>query len=482
MRNNPYFFIFLLLYGCVHGLTLARSPLPWFDEVFFASLSRNFWEEGTFFVPNTVIGYEIKLYGFVYFALTGLAQSWAENSVFAFRFVNFCAGMGVAYWLFRSASPTLLALCIFLLDPFFALCLHEGRMDLCATLFILLAYTCLQKNSPTQQALAGLFSVLALLTTPRVAFMGIGLAVLWLANFKKSNLKTIYLQAIAPCIVILGYSLWIFWAYGNVTTFLQSYIQASDAHYQMSAWFWYVGGTGYVPKHQYWLLALILVSICWYLLQKFLASPPSRFASLLSSPIVYDWIFVVSFHLFVRDLGQYSIFILPSYYRLLWHYAGKQTRFAWVVLGLLGAFNGSYFVLKNTQVALTWEMRNPQTAENFVRQHIPQGSKVVGEAMYYYAVRANHCAYQMFEVYEDLPTRERLQREKFGYQYIIVTTHSSWRHKEVVEYYLKQNPKARKIASLKFSPSPTVLWLSRLARLSQNENAGYSADIYKVFE
>jgi hypothetical protein len=127
-------------------------------------------------------------------------------------------------------------------------------------------------------------------------------------------------------------------------------------------------------------------------------------------------------------------------------------------------------------------MRNSQTAENFVRQHIPQGSKVVGEAMYYYAVRANKCAYQMFEVYEDLPTRERIQREKFGYQYIIVTAHSTWRHKEVVEYYLKQNPKARKIASLKFVPSPTVLWLSRLARLSQTENAGYSADIYRVFE
>ena len=69
----PYFFIFLLLYTCVHGYTLSRSPLPWFDEVFFASLSHNFWGKGTFFVPNTVIGYEIKLYGFVYFALTGIA-------------------------------------------------------------------------------------------------------------------------------------------------------------------------------------------------------------------------------------------------------------------------------------------------------------------------------------------------------------------------------------------------------------------------
>jgi len=479
MKKHKFVIIALVLYLIVHLVTISRSPLPWFDEVFFASLSENLWARGTFHVPVSVLPQEIKLYGFVYFWLTGFTQYIGQASIFSFRIVNFLAGLGVAVWLYYAFSRQSIWVFVFLLDPFFHLCLHEGRMDLLAVLFILLSFSCLRKTTFKYQVLAGLFALLALLTTPRVAFMGVGLGCIWVINFSKS--PKMVLQIIVPLLVLCGYFSWIWVGFGGVFSFLKHYTHATSGHFDISPWAWYVGGTGYVPRHEYLLLVCLVGSALWYYVRFFYARLVLKKVGKVQFHILIYIVFVACFHLFVRDMGQYSIFILPFYYVLLVHYTNSFQRL-WqkTVVSILLLFNLTYFTLKNTQVFLSWDMRNPQLAAQFIKTHIPKGSKVVGEAMYYYAVRANGCAYQMFEVYEDLPAREKIQREKFGYQYIIITAHSAWRHKEVTDYYLNRHPKIRKVATLQVPLSRTALWLSRIARLSTTENTGYSATIYAI--
>jgi hypothetical protein len=494
MKKLLYALIFIVV--LLHFITLSISPLPWFDEVFFASLAQNFWENGTFYVPVTVIVYEVKIYGFVYFLFAGISQHIGNHSLMSFRIVNFCAGLAVAFWLsFQSTKRSLSTeeqrdkfknfwICLmFLLDPFFTLCLHEGRMDLLATFFIYVSFYFLQ--NPQKQGLAGVFALLALLTTPRVAFMGIGMGIYWVGQARKFKRTTLY----APLVVMVGYSFWVWIAFGSVASFLQHYAQGTSAH-KLSAWSWYVGGSGYIPRHQYFLLVLLGLSALVYYVKACLPTQTKNeaersnfsllWAKVNSIPTIM-WIFVISFHVFVHDLGQYSIFILPAYYMLLQHYVQVWGKHAIVIWSFLLAFNALYFSMKTTQVFLSREIRQAILAEEFVRKNIPTGSKVVGEAMYYYAVRQNKCAYQMFEVYEDLPDREKIQREKFGYQYIIVTEHSAWRHKEIVDYYLKQNPQAKKIASLHIPISPTAQWFTSTTRLSPTENTGYNAVIYKIW-
>ena len=155
----------------------------------------------------------------------------------------------------------------------------------------------------------------------------------------------------------------------------------------------------------------------------------------------------------------------------------------WAVLGLIG-FNAVFFVLKNAQALAGREQRNPELANEFIKKHIPSGSKVVGEPMFYYAVLLAGSDYQYYNYYNEQDERERLHREVYDYDYLIVTKYHAERdYKKVIPYYFSKSD-LRPIATLESKEPKWSAWISGLGfgsfkLLSNVEKHGYSCTIYK---
>ncbi len=202
---------------------------------------------------------------------------------------------------------TILILLLFSLDPFFIKCLHEGRMDLMALLFVIAGYLQLQywlKSPKIKYAVyIGLFLVFALLTTPRVGFLLIALTplVFFIFSFNYKKIAILMIGIIIPLISI--YSTWVFYAFGNYQNFIDFYAALTDGYTQVGGFY------TYIQKNQYILIPLTLISIVFGLFsmkQKWLT--PLHIFSVCS---------VISFYLIVKDPGPYSVFITPMFYILI---------------------------------------------------------------------------------------------------------------------------------------------------------------------
>ncbi len=486
-KNQSKIFLFLLcIWFLLQIFTLDKVPLPWFDEVFFKSLADNLWQNNSFQIPIIVFEDEIKIYGFIYFYLVIFFQFIVGDSIFGFRLCNFLAGLCVVFWFWKKNTDNpyqKIWLFIFLFDPFFNLCLHEGRMDLTATFLILLAFDRLSKPTYFHIFVGSFLGVLALLITPRSAFAGVGLGFLLILSVystQKSILITFQKSILSLLIVIGFYSIWIFVAFGSFTNFLQNFIGVGAIINKESSLFgWFVGGTLYIPKHQYLLLLMLFLVIILALfhIQKIKKSTKKI-------EIFVFFVLIISFHILVKDYGQYSIFILCFYYLLLIYFLEIINKKAvyFVVLGVLLSFNFVYFSLKNIQVFLTYPQRNMTTAREFIEKNIPKNSKVIGEALYMYAVTHAGSQYQLFEVYDELEKREKKQREIFKYQYLIITNQSKKKHSNIINYYFSKNKKL-KIKAILYIPIDNLRKkIIENLPLSQNENEGYNATIYEVIE
>ncbi|MGB0524399.1 MAG: hypothetical protein ACPGJS_15620 [Flammeovirgaceae bacterium] len=148
------------------------------------------------------------------------------------------------------------------------------------------------------------------------------------------------------------------------------------------------------------------------------------------------------------------------------------------------AYNGLFFILKNAQAIAGAQQRDHQLAEKFIAKHIPAGSKVVGEPLYFYAVLKNGSDFQYLNLYENLAIREKYHRENYKYDYLLVTDHLKMRDTQgCIDYYLSQ-AEFEQVAELNIKESKWAKIISNLniggfPLLSNVEKHTYSAVIYK---
>ena len=88
---KPSFVLVILMAALWHFWALPYSPLPWFDETFFASITHSFINGSGFQLavcPLQSNGEPVLLYGPVYFLLTGLITKTLGFGLFSFRLAN----------------------------------------------------------------------------------------------------------------------------------------------------------------------------------------------------------------------------------------------------------------------------------------------------------------------------------------------------------------------------------------------------------
>ena len=161
-----------------------------------------------------------------------------------------------------------------------------------------------------------------------------------------------------------------------------------------------------------------------------------------------------------------------------------KLKLAHIFIASLLLYNFAFFLLKSGQAIAGNIERDATLAESFILKHIPSGSKVLGEPLYYYAVTNAGSDFQYLNLYEDLELREQFHREQYDYDYLIVTNHLQMRDaKGCIPYYLNKSTFV-KVAELENKQSALAESISNISiggftLLSNVEKHGYNCVIYK---
>lgn len=484
------FYIFLAGYICYQLYSLDLQPMPWFDETFFASIAHNFWLKGTFVPEIAATAMEQKpvlLYGPIYFILTSLSFKLLGFGIWQFRIVQLLFGFIVVFLILKIKNQSLnqksfvkmdlfwasLLLC----DPFFNLILHEGRMEFVALTFILISicliYKSFLKTNIYYFIFSGISISLALLTSPRVFFILIGLSglMIFFLYQKRVSLKNCFILLITS---VITYSIWIIYV-GGFLKFKAIYFGTFDNSGAGDSISNYIFSNFYIPKHEYLLISIVILVLLFTLMIK---------KELFKNELVLtSLVIIILFYCLIKDWGPYSAYILPLYYLILMILIEQLLCFKHKITVnvvkifslILISFNVFIFGLRMYYTLSTINARSQTLALNFVKKHIPKGSKVIGDATYYYAVVQNGSTYEYIDKYGTLENRELVLRTKYHYKYIIVSDIEKDRYLDAFKYFNAKS-KLKLLATLDLPQVKNVFLLSGF------DSRTYSCKLYKVVD
>ena len=403
-------------------LTLSISPIVWYDEVFFASMTHSF-AEGNGLALELDNGSPFYIYGPVYFLFTYISTQIGGFSIFSFRIVNLLFSFGCVgvLWMImkikkNSSIAKYVVAALFMTDVLFISNGHSGRMEFVALFFVLLAYYYWVKNLNLGYIGIAVSLSLAVMTTPRCVMIAFPLALYYFCKLVKDRnwLKT----GVYVSIPILLYLIWIYASYGSIDTFIAYFTKSNDVSQNASLTERFIGGNFYVPKWNYPLLILFLLSMVIAVWRKQLSK-----ISLYILPIAL-------FYILVYDTGLYSVYILPFFLlAIISVYTALSEKDRWikktfhVAISICLLINLSIFSYKSVALLATAKSRDYSLVESWLNKRIPENSRVVGSCEYYYACIRHSCSFKkLFRDYTDDEYVFTDLIENYRPQYLFIST------------------------------------------------------------
>lgn len=496
--NNRFFYTVLAVAAIWHLWSLSLSPLPWFDETFYASITHSLLHGNGFRlgVWSWFSDKEILLYGPVYFITAGLPLRLMEFDPFSFRITNLVFG-ATLIWMVHGLCKTLdvsllvrrTVVLVALFDVLFIQNSHSGRMEMVALTFVvasLLYYFKAERENDLAYispfAIAG---GLAFLVTPRVAVILIPFyAFAFFGYLHQKRWYDVLRVVFFPSTLILA---WVWAAYGSIDGFLDYYFssgsveaevaQAADTTVKVrSSYTKFFGGNFYVPFYQWPLLVAGLSSAVLLLVRK--------------TQVKLVWLFlcmIACYYIVVRDTGGYSVLILSFWYVLIalaiHHlFSTQNTRpvLRWASVGVLAvvfAVNFGIFSLKALTVVAQYNARNPKPLKEWVANYVEPGSRVVGDDRYYYACMGNGADFW----YLDRPKSDKYRAQRMaltgGVDYLFI---SSQTEQKVIDAYRAHFDFEEE---WEYTPKPDDGWMQWFTRLVPNKvQSSYQGRLVKVSE
>ena len=424
--------ICILLIAIWHFWSLSYSPLPWFDETFFASITNSLMNGHGFHLavcPIQTNGEQVLTYGPVYFLLTTLSSSIFGFGIMSFRIVNLIGAIISLLFFYRILQQLLLPFWLiisvtFLLifDVIFIQNAHSGRMDLVALAFFLASISIHigGKNKEITPFLIGLLGTLAVLTTLRIAVFVLPFFIT-LFVFKLVNRNWRYSMILLFTSLVL-YGIWIWWGFGSISNFIQEYSgsktdMALNNKNLISS---FVGGNFQIPFYQIPLIVIGSISVLIMLIKKY--------------KLLNVWILIMPipfFYLLVKDTGAYSAMVVPFWYLAIAMAVNfvqsensqikKYLYPLYAAIVLLFIVNSSIFALKSITIVSTIAERDPKSLEHWAKKHIPEGSRVVGDDRYYYACMQNNSDFQYMDRVNSHLTRANYHASKYHPNYLFIS-------------------------------------------------------------
>jgi len=453
-------------YLALHFLTLARSPLPWFDDTFFASVTDSVVRTGELKLLVAPLWFDkpVYIYGPAYFAVTSSLARLLPFDVFTFRLPCLLFALGIVVLvglILRSrkvARETVILTCVLLaLDPTFYKSSHSGRMDSMTLFFILLSLLTLPaKDSAGGRASvgralgSGVAATIAMLTTPRPAYLvaAIGCILVYRVVRERSRARWTELLVWGGTLGTL-YGIWLLYAFGTPGNVLSYYAGVPGD---------YLGGIGVRLVHVPVLVAVVVLAVAVAL------GDPRRLATEL---MFFVAVGIAGFYVVVREPGLlYSFFMVVVAYLGIGYLggmlAGRQRRaLPRVVLLLLLMANTASYLARNAYVIAQWQANDSAAVDRAVAAQIPRGSRVVGDDKYFFAVRKAGSDFQYIGRGGTPEERVAYHRDVYHADYLITDRDDQ---SELIAEYAHAFPLVKVGSIAEPPPSPLVKPLLRLAK------------------
>ncbi len=442
--TNNFWIIISVFATLVHFATLAYSPLPWFDEIYMAGITKSLITNGTYELataPSFKSG-EVLIYGPVYFALTSTSVKLFGWGAFQFRIINLLFGLGTIFLSalilnkYTNKKRYLLPfITILLLDIMFFMNSHSGRMDCVALFFVILSlFFLINYKKKTKYLFVGFSMGLAVLTTPRATifllplclFYGIPLLRLW----RKDNLLKAALWAFPVVSLLL---IWIYTKFGSIESYLNYFGGNKEANFGNQTLF--EAFVKFSPSLRFFIFPLAGLSAGSFLLLLFRKKKKlDKVVGVLLSQILL-------FFLIIVDTGMYSIYIIPAFYLLLFISLKElkiNRRIKFGITALIFLYNLGAFTLKSSAIFFDAKFRDHKAIDEFVAKNIPENSRVVGNEIYIYSVLKNNCDFQSIERGSN-GTKKRCEYHinVFDFEYYIVSKQYYQIRDYQIEHYIK---------------------------------------------
>ncbi len=422
--------VFIVIIFILHLFLLPISPLPWFDEVFFTSVTNSFLTRGDFYLDVSPLfnDKEVLTYGPVYFVLTSIPIKIFGWGIFQFRIVNFLFSIGsviIAAKILKNYNinnfKVLLFVVIYILDTMFSINSHSGRMDGVAVFFVLCTIFILLKENIRYKDyfIAGLFSILAALTTPRSLFFLVPILLISFIPFifkirENKNLLKILFFSITPIIII---TFWILIKFGSISNLFDFYFVGDNPNFgNKSTVSSFLAFKPYVKKFEYHILITsIVLTISTLIYKKFKVN---KIIWISASNILL-------FYLFILDTGMYSIFIIPFIYLLIFISLDNlkvKPLISNIIIISIFILNLSVFMIKNSSVIYDFKYRQTNYVDTSIKYSIPPNSKIIGNDIYFYSALKNKCIFQTIDRGLSINERIDYHLNNFDFEYLIINT------------------------------------------------------------
>lgn len=408
---------FLFPYLLFHILTLSIFPLPWLDEVFMADITQSLAQTNKYYLNLSGQADEILLYGPVYFNLQVLITNLFGFDAFQFRLLGFVSGMLVVlvgvkilqYFQITEKYQALYILLVLLQEVFFR-GLHFGRMDLTATLLVILSlylylkyqYANLIAQLIWSRIVITILLSAASLTTPRTIFLLLPFGILFFIDFwesvqKKNTQKNYY--HFLNLLIILGVAssqfCWLFYKYGNINTYLAAVYNnnAVKAHAHIMN-FDRLKRFG-IQTYLYIFPSILSFFASFVVFWKLAQTQKIAHRSFISF-IWFVFASIFTYFILVVEPQPYTVMLFPFAYLAVVYLLALSTALSPIyqkikiaIISLILFTNLSACVVRMGGIFLSYKGRNPEIANEIVKKHIKKGSKVVADYKYFYSLQKN---------------------------------------------------------------------------------------------
>ncbi len=404
---------------CLLCVTLQRTPLVWFDEVYFVSAARSVAAGGEGIPdiePASNVNFPLPLlYGPVFFWLEGQIVTRFGPSPLTGRILPLAGAVltGIAAALLaqvltRSAAWAMIAFGVVILSPEIGIAASNVRMD-SLTLALELSGMSAFMWGVTRPGrtvpggiIAGAFWGAAILTTQRAFPFGIAVAAVTAAAlligkpFDRKRL--LFAAAIVGAVVLAAVSLWA--RHWSVTPFewLRRVTGANGANPMVAIGLskeWDVGLTNVLTSAL--LAPLAAIASFGAMRRDSQAAGSSRFA-LAIGVLAAALMIVTTNRVFLRSI---YLVLLPVVATLSLG-SGLEDGRARRAFLRLGAVCLLLFIgvraVKTFDTFDTWNARSPAAFDRLVADHVPRGSTVVGyDEFYLYAVLSQGSSFRSYQ-------------------------------------------------------------------------------------
>jgi 4-amino-4-deoxy-L-arabinose transferase-like glycosyltransferase len=410
--------LFLLL------LILPRSPLPWWDEIFYASAALAAARGGP--AVATVMGafpHTVRI-DLLYGPMISFLGSWEIKlfglSATSWRLLGFEGAVGAVFsaaWVSRrldrsAAAPAAAAMLVALSQGMGARA-TSGRFDTITITLELLSLACTLGAMRVQEswrsafayaALAGIFCGLAALSTPRSFPFLLGLFVamgveIALARKRELAARALMIGAVA----LLSVWGWTFSQGMSPIGWIRVVAAASRGDKlnvsPLLNGTWHFFDEPLVPVLSGLLFVLVIVTVfggAMLVARRTIEAERHEIVSGLRLASIAGLINYVALFLLIAHFWDYEIFVVPLLIPVLMALTANILRSSGP-RAVRGMVLGAWMVLAIVLVAfrsgkvVAWlashQERDPQPMQNFIRRIVPSNSRVFGpEDLYFYAV------------------------------------------------------------------------------------------------